>query len=348
LVALPLTIEVQQMRAARPEAVKVVKEISRRDIVFALARKPGSSRVFCGGSDFAVCAIDLEQAKPEGVELGRHASYVTGIALAGTMLISGGYDGRLIWWNIESHSKVREVDAHRKWIRGVAAAPGGHIVASVADDMVCRIWDVESGRVIRELEGHAELTPTHFPSMLFACAISPDGRAIATGDKVGHVIVWDLDSGHQLAAIETPELYTWDPVQRHHSIGGIRSLAFSPDGTQLAVGGSDRISNIDHLDGKARVEVFDWKKGARTFDFVSDKFKGLVESLAFHPKGDWLLAAGGGDKDGFFAFIDPATGKVLSQEKAPMYVHSLALNEDSDTIYAAGHHKIAVLSIKGS
>jgi WD40 repeat protein len=335
------------MRPSRPETIKVVKELSRRDIVFALARMPGTSRVFCGGSDFTVYEIDLDQAKPEASELGRHASYVTAIVLAGTTLISGGYDGRLIWWNIESRSRTREVDAHHKWIRGVAATPNGRVVASVADDMVCRLWDVESGHMIHELVGHAELTPTHFPSMLFACAISPDGRFVATGDKVGHVIVWDLESGRQLTALDAPELYTWDPIQRHHSIGGIRSLAFSPDGARLAVGGSGKISNIDHLDGKARFEVFDWKSGARIHEFSSDKFKAMVECLAFHPKGDWLLAAGGGDKDGFFAFLDLATGKVLSQEKAPMYVHGLVLNEASDTIYSAGHHKIAVLSVKG-
>ena len=69
------------MRAARPETIKVVKESSRRDIVFALARKPGTSRVFCGGSDFTVYEIDLDQTKPEAVELGRHDSYVTGVAL---------------------------------------------------------------------------------------------------------------------------------------------------------------------------------------------------------------------------------------------------------------------------
>jgi len=335
------------MRVARPESIKIVKQVSRPDIVLALARKPGTGRVFCGGSDFTVFEIDLDQAKPEAIELGRHGSYVTGVALAGTTLISGGYDGRLIWWNIESRLRIREVDAHGKWIRGVAATPDGRVVASVADDMVCRLWDVASGRMIHELVGHAELTPTHFPSMLFACAISPDGRYIATGDKVGHVIVWDLKSGQQLAALDAPEFYTWDSVQRHHSIGGIRSLAFSPDGTRLAIGGSGKISNIDHLDGKARVEVFDWKNGARTHEFSSDKFKALVECLAFHPAGEWLLAAGGGDKDGFISFFDVGSNKVVSQEKAPMYVHGLVLNEASDTIYAAGHHKVAVVSVQG-
>jgi WD40 repeat protein len=333
------------MPASNPEKLTVQKELSCGEIVFALARQPHTSRLFCGGSGFTVCEIDLSEAKPAPKELVRHDSYVTGLALAGTMLVSGGYDGRLIWWNIESRSKVREINAHGKWIRRVAAAPNGRVAASVADDMGCRLWDCESGRLIHELRGHAELTPTHFPSMLLACAISPDGRHLATGDKVGHIAVWDLESGRELAALDAPELYTWDPVQRRHSIGGIRSLAFSPDGTQLAAGGSGKIYNIDHLDGKARVEVFDWQKGRRTHEFSSDKFKGLVEYLGFHPQGDWLLAAGGGDRDGFLMFFDVAANKVLAQQKAPMYVHDLALNETGATIYAAGHRKIAVLGL---
>ena len=60
------------------------------------------------------------EPKPEPKELGRHDSYVTGLALAGSTLVSGGYDGRLIWWNVESHSRVRDVLAHSKWIRRVA------------------------------------------------------------------------------------------------------------------------------------------------------------------------------------------------------------------------------------
>jgi WD40 repeat protein len=333
------------MTAVNPEKIKVLKELSRGDIVFALARKPATGQLFCGGSDFTVYEIDVDQPKPEAKELGRHASYVTGLALTGTTLVSGGYDGHLMWWNIESRSKVREIEAHRKWIRGVTAAPDGSVVASVADDMVCRVWDVESGRMVHQLRGHEELTPTHFPSMLFTCAISPDSRHLATGDKVGHITVWDLESGQRLTAVEAPGMYTWDPVQRLHSIGGIRSLAFSPDGTRLAVGGSAKIPNIDHLDGMSRVEVFDWQKGERTHEFVSDKHKGLVEYLGFHPQGDWLLAAGGGDKDGFLTFFDLAGKKVLAQEQAPMYVHDLALNEKGDTVYAVGHRKIAVLGM---
>ena len=40
------------------------------EIVFALARKPKSGRIFFGGSDFAVWELDLEQAKLEPKALG--------------------------------------------------------------------------------------------------------------------------------------------------------------------------------------------------------------------------------------------------------------------------------------
>ena len=302
------------MPAANPDKLKVVKQVSAQGSVFTLARVPQTSRLFLGGSDFKVCEIDLASPKPEPRELGRHDSYVTGLTLAGPALVSGGYDRRLVWWDPEKRTRVRAVDdAHRKWVRDVTSAPDGKVVASVADDMVCRLWDAAEGKLLRELRGHQEKTPHHFPSMLFTCAFSPDGQHLATGDKLGHVVVWEVASGRQAATLEAPVLYTWDPVQRRHSIGGIRSLAFAPDGKLLAVGGMGKVGNIDHLEGKARVEVFDWQSGKRMLEFSSDRFKGLVEDLAFHPKGDWLLAAGGAG-DGFLLFLDHRTGKVLVLE----------------------------------
>src|SRR5262245_31059421 len=128
------------MNAPSPPTIKVVKTISRKEIVFALARQARSDRIYFGGSDFAVSELDLAAVEPRASELGRHESYVTGLALAGKTLISGGYDGRLIWWDVDSRDRIRSVDAHRKWIRRLAATPDGRLVASVADDMVCRLW----------------------------------------------------------------------------------------------------------------------------------------------------------------------------------------------------------------
>ncbi len=177
--------------------------------------------------------------------------------------------------------------------------------------------------------------------MLYACAVSPGGRYVATGDRVGTNIVWDLANGRRLATIETPIMYTWDPKQRRHSIGGIRSLAFSKDSKQLAVGGIGKIGNIDHLGGPARIEVFDWKEGKRLHEIEDSKKKGLVENLHFADDGSWLLATGG-DHGGFVTFWDMKTGKILHQDAAPMHVHTSAFNEDQTKLYAVGHNKIAL------
>jgi WD40 repeat protein len=333
------------MANSNPDSLKLVKDLSSKGILFSIARVPGSGRSFVGSSDFKVYELDLAEAKPEPKELGGHDSYVTGVALADKVVISGSYDGRLIWWDTEKRAQIRSVNAHTKWIRRVVASPEGKMVASVADDMVCRLWDVDSGKLVRELRGHKEQTPHHFPSMLYACAFSSDGKYLATGDKVGHVVVWDVAAGKELATLETPVMYTWDPAQRRHSIGGIRSLAFSPDGKLLAVGGMGKVGNIDHLEGKARVEVFDWQKGERTHEFPGDKFNGLVEQLTFHPQGDWLLGAGGAG-DGFLMFFNLQEKKVVRQEKVAMHVHAFAMNEDCTTIYTVGHGKIILFEMK--
>jgi WD40 repeat protein len=333
---------------ANTEAPRLVKELSRKEIVFGLARVPGGRRLIFGGSDFQVYDVDFAAEKPEPKPLGAHESYVTGLAVAsgGKTVVSGGYDGKLIWWDLEGGSKVRTVEAHSKWIRRVVATPDGSTIASVADDMVCRIWDAESGTLRHELKGHQAVTPHHYPSMLHACALSPDGKLVATGDKVGHIVVWEVASGQAVGSMEAPVLYTWDPVQRRHSIGGIRALAFSPDGNLLAAGGIGQIGNIDHLEGPPRVEVFDWRKAARTHEFAGEGSKGMVERLIFLPDGERIVTLGGAN-DGFVGVLDLKTKAVQSQEKAPAHLYDAALGESPDALFVAGYNRVAAYEFKG-
>ncbi|MBN9117857.1 MAG: hypothetical protein J0I06_01590 [Planctomycetes bacterium] len=338
------------MKAPSPDTLKPVKDFSRPVITFAVARPDGSDTAYFGCSDFKVYAADFAAAKFEPKELYAHESYVTGVALAGKTLVSGGYDGKLTWFDTEGGKTIRTHDAHSKWIRKVIASPDGKLVASVADDMACRVWEVPSarpegfaktGKPVHELRGHKEKTPNDFVSMLYAVCFSADGALLATGDKVGHVVVWDVKTGKEVGACEAPVMYTWDKVQRNHSIGGIRSLAFSPDGKSLAVGGMGKVGNIDHLEGKARVEVFDWKSGKQTAEFPGDKFVGLVNRLAWAPDASWLVGAGGAG-EGFLCFYDVANKKTLRQEKLMMHVHDFAVTDAADLITCVGHNRVTV------
>ncbi|MSR59834.1 MAG: hypothetical protein EXS05_19720 [Planctomycetaceae bacterium] len=325
--------------AVDPTKLKVAKQIDHAGIFFAMARVPGASRVFVGSSDAKVYDVDFAAETPVWKELAGHDSYVTGVALAGQAVISGAYDGKLIWWDREAGSIDRKVDAHSKWIRGVTASRDGRFIASVSDDMLCKVWNAANGELIHTLAGHERLTPHHYPSMLYVAAFSHDGQFLATADKVGHIVVWNIAEGKPQTTLEAPLMYTWDPKQRRHSIGGIRSLAFSPDSRLLAVGGTGQIGNIDHLEASARIEIFDWRAGQRLAEQPGDKHKGLVERMEFSPAGDQLIAAGGAN-EGFVMFLNAADGKILHDDKSPVHIYDFEMLESYESLIACGHGKL--------
>ena len=333
--------------ATLPNVVKVQKAFSLPGIGFCLATAPDMSLIYTGLSDFSILRANLsaEKIEPSAVGANGHTSYVMGLVRCGETIVSGGYDCSLIWWQAESGEIIRRVaDAHGKWIRMLAASPDQTRIASVADDMLTKLWDAATGECLATWGGYDLKTPQGFPSMLYAVAYSADGKWLATGDRTGRVLVRDATSGQIVATIETPVMYTWDPTARRHSIGGIRSLAFSNDSSQLAVGGMGKVGNIDHLEGVSRIEVFNWQTGTRRFEIEDSKHKGLVEALQFGP-GDAYLVSAGGDNSGFVSVWNMTDGKLLTQDKAPMHVHDFELSTDGRSVTAVGHQQGAVIDL---
>jgi WD40 repeat protein len=333
------------MPDANPRNLRTVREITRRDILFSVARVPNTSRLLVASSENKVYELDASQANPTAREYADHGRYATCVRLAGNTIISGGYDNRLIWWDMQNNRSIRTVDAHTRQLRQLAVSPDGTKLASVGDDMVCRLWNIANGERIRELRGHEERTPTHFGSMLYCCAFSNDGTKLATGDRVGRVVIWNVANGERLSTVEVPSLYTWDATQRIRSIGGVRSLAFSPDGTQIAVGGVGQIGNVDGLGGPSRVEIHDWARRTRVHEFTGQQ-QGIVNRLIWHPENAWLCGVGGGN-NGFIFFHKTTDRTMLHQANLPMHTHDSVFSEDWNTLYHVGHQKIVVQELRG-
>src|SRR5262249_41652878 len=123
---------------------------------------------------------------------------------------------------------------------------------------------------------------------------SPDGRVIATGtggpfahaDGVPKVTLWDRRTGRRWLTLRGTERLIW-------------SLAFSPDGTRLALGGAS-----------PEAEVRDAKTGAVLWAKREPALPQAM-SVAFSPDGR-SLAVGFGEYSGFGAhpvkLYDVATG----------------------------------------
>lgn len=325
------------------EQFKSIKEVGTSDINFCVLQVPDTLRVVVGNSSARLVEYNWEDEKPTAVEFPEaHTSYITGVAWTNGGIVSGSYDRQLIWWDAEARTPLRTVAAaHDKWIRRVITSPDGSLVVSIADDMLVKVWDAQSGELRFTLRDHQVETPNHYPSMLFAAAFSADGAYLATGDKVGHVAIWDVARGEKVGEVESPKMYTWDPRQRRHSIGGIRSLAFSRNGQTLAAGGIGHIGNIDHLDGAARVELFDWQKSESLAELSDMQMKGLVEQLWFSPDDRWLLTAGG-DHSGFVTVYDLSTRKIAKQEKAHQHLHGVVVDEARSQMTTAHHGRVVL------
>jgi WD40 repeat protein len=79
-------------------------------------------------------------------------------------------------------------------VRAVAVSPDGRFIVSGSDDRTVKVWELESGRLLRSLEGHTD--------WVRAVAVSPDGRFIVSGSVDRTVKVWELESGRLLRSLE--------------------------------------------------------------------------------------------------------------------------------------------------
>jgi WD40 repeat protein len=340
------------MPSIDPTKAKRLRAFDHKGTFYALALE--SNHLYAGSDDYGIHVFDLASDKKEPIpQWTKHDNYVSALVAVKPFVISGSYDRRVIWWQEDQPQRV--IEAHDGWVRDLAVTHDGKLLVSVGDDMLVKLWEIESGRMVCALEGHDKRTPQGHVTALYTLAVSPDGKHIASGDRIGTVCIWEIETGKLAQRFQVPTLYTYDPRQRKRSMGGIRALAFSGDASLLAVGGIGQVENVDGLGGPAHVEIWDWKHPQMRVAAGAQGHKGLINTLCFYPSGEWLIGAGGGSDNGFLSFwkidkLPDATKKdalTVHRIKTDGHIHRACLSAAGGELYTAGFHKLEVWGLAG-
>jgi WD40 repeat protein len=315
--------------AINPSETYVATQWKHARPLVACRFDPAGKYAFTGAEDNFVTRWDLANGAP--TQMAGHESWVRALAFTpdGQTVFSGGYDGKILSWSAvaEKPEPVFNFVAHQGWVRALAVSPDGSKLASCGTDKLVKIWDVKEGKLLQELPGHE--------SHVYNVAFHPtDGTAVSC-DLKGNLKQWELAAGKAARDLSAAALYKYD-TQFRADIGGARSIAFSRDGKQLAIGGITNVSNAFAGVGNPAVMLLNWEDGKLVVQYEGkEKVNGVAWGVRQHPDGFWIGLSGGGG-GGWLYFWKDATAQEFHKFKLPDTGRDLDLHSDGLRVAVAG------------
>ncbi len=271
------------------------------------------------------------------------------------------------------------------WPDEITWSPDGrYLTSNETNDVMTHIWDAETGELVLEVNGNT-------------AAWSPDGTRLASRGEDQKVYIWDMVSGISLVVLEVPfhpwsltwspggtwlatteygnNIRIWDVVTGEQLEWSSRlvgsAVAWSPDGTRLATGGSPRLSVWDVNTQERMIEIdtgeswtreIEWSpdsqylatngEGVRIWDATTGElvkeptFAATfpMRSMSWSPDGTRLVSIG---DDQTVYIWDAETGESLLEFAGYLgYVDSIAWSPDGTRLALAEGKNVRIWDIK--
>ncbi len=201
---------------------------------------------------------------------------------------------------------------HYREVSQATFSPDGKTVASVQWGGRAAIWDIATGKVLREFKPQNPGSEGPNAPGVSSLAFSPDGRRLAGPGPNQNVGVWDTQTGALL-------------VQFRASSLGTPSMTFSADGGKIISGStSHNMRFFDSIAGKEQ----------HVFESAHD---GAVTRVILSPDGKRVASAGRGS----IKLWDIEAAKLISTFPCPnVEVFGLAFSPDGKTLVSGGSDQI--------
>ena len=186
------------------------------------------------GWTLAVSTLALaQQLQPVLVPTLGHTNEISALAYSndGRLLVTGGSDGVIILWDVESGAELKRYVTTSAGVLRVELFDEDDRLFAGYEDGKARIWDTKSGAEVRSYAGYvAPLAHDYLYGAPFAK--SEDGRVVLTADKDGVVHLWDAATGAERAHFQA-------------KLGSVGYARFSPSSPLVLIAGSDGTAIFD-------------------------------------------------------------------------------------------------------
>ncbi|MGI5401928.1 NB-ARC domain-containing protein [Streptomyces sp. CA-135486] len=238
------TLSIVLQRSPLPAAARALDHVTGAEAVLA-----------------AKWLLPPEDAAPQALAPG-HVGAVVSVSTVRNLVASGGEDGVVRVWDLDTGRLLRTHQAHTGWVFATALSPDGMTVASAGDDAVIRLWRTDTGAPVGVLTGHTR--------RIRSLAFCSSGSVLASGAEDGAVCAWDAERLVLVRKMHTAGTPVWSVA-----IGGDTDSA-------LAAVGEDEF-----------VRLFDLNTGRLLDERAAHR--DWVRCVAFAPDSP-LLASGSGDR----------------------------------------------------